>query len=295
MCDKLIDLTNIDTFIKNGGKFLYTNSDAGKWKTYMNKHIHNAIFFGAMSLRSSNTCPVDNCKEDGILPVQQIDVKNINRMLKNSRLSKNDKICVYGDNNTKIEDTLFVYYTLNKFGLKMYYLNLDWTTLPDKYLTQEIPVYKKICERYKYSEHIINSEDVVKESYKENTKIIDVRPPTAYTGENKIFPINGHIPTADNLFWMKLMIPSSDPMVLVIPTFQSKEYIENLLTTAGISKYNDIIVYCNSGSELTVMFFALTEILGWKKLKAYQGSWSVYQYLSSQCPNKYKVATGSSP
>ena len=39
--------------------------------------------------------------------------------------------------------------------------------------------------------------------------------------------------------------------------------------------------------------FSINNILGWKNLKAFQGSWNVYQYLSSKCPNKYKVPSGS--
>ena len=246
-----------------------------------------------MSLRASNTYHVNNCKANAILPVQQIDVKNIVRMLKNARLSKHDIICVYGDVNSQITDTLFVYYTLEKFGLNMYYLNLDWKTLPVQYITKEIPVYKKICEKYKYSENVINAEDVVKESNYKNTRIIDVRPPADYSGENNIFPINGHIPTAINVYWIKLLVSTNTEPVIVTPTFQTKEYIEKLFNNAGIYSSNDIILSCNSGSETTVTCFAITQILKWQNLKTFEGSWNVYQYLSGQCPEKYKITTGS--
>ena len=291
--NKLIHLDNIDSFIKKGGKFLYTNGNNGMALTYIHNHIINSIYFTCASLRASNIYSVDNCKENGMLPVQQIDVESISKMLTNARLSKDDKICVYGDANTQIQDTLFVFYTLSKFGLNMYYLNLDWKTLPSKYMTQEIPVYKKICEKYKYTDYNINAEDTVKASHSKNVKIIDVRPPKYYLGIDNTFPINGHIPTAINIFWQQLMIPSSIDQTSVTQTFQSKSFIKKLLHNNNIYKNNDIIVYCNTGSEITVMFFAITQILGWKNVNAFQGSWSVYQYLNSKCPNKYKVVTNT--
>ena len=293
---KLIDINNIGDFINKGGKFLFADGNSDQWKIYINSHIKNAIYFSGTSLRTSDTYYVSNCKACGIVPVQQIDVKSIVKMLTNARLSKHDKICVYGGVGSDITSTLFVYYTLAKFGLNMYYLNMDWKTLPKQYLTQEIPVYKKIHEKYKYFDYDINAEKVVKKSYKKNTRIIDVRSPGGYTGEQTdIYPINGHIPTAINVFWTKLMVSTNTTPAIVTQTFQSKEYITQLLNNAGIYKENDIIVYCNSSTELSVMFFAITNILGWKNIKAFQGSWNVYQYLSSKCPNKYQVTTGPLP
>lgn len=292
---KLIDISNIDDFIRKGGKFLFSDSNTDQWKTYINSHIKNAIYFSASSLRTSNTYYVSNCKACGIVPVQQIDIKSIVKMLTNARLSKHDKICVYGGVGGDIISTLFVYYTLAKFGLNMYYFNMDWKTLPTQYLTQEIPVYKKIHEKYKYCDNDINAEKVVKKSLKKNTRIIDVRPPTSYSGVTDIYPINGHIPTAINVFWNNLMVSTDSTPAIVTQVFQSKEYITQLLNNAGIYKENDIIVYCNSSSELSVMFFAITNILGWKNIKAFQGSWNVYQYLSSKCPNKYQVTIGPLP
>jgi 3-mercaptopyruvate sulfurtransferase SseA len=293
---KLIDINNIGDFIKNGGKFLFTDGNREDWKIYINSHIKNAIYFPGTSLRTSNTYHVSNCKACGIVPVQQIDVKSIVRMLINTRLSRHDKICVYGGVGGDITSTLFVYYTLVKFGLNMYYLNMDWKTLPIQYLTQEIPVYKKICEKYKFSDYDINAEKVVKKSHYKNTRIIDVRSPAAYSGEQTdIYPLNGHIPTAINVFWNNIMVSTNTTPAIVTQTFKSKEEITKILNDAGIYKENDIILSCNTSSESTTMFFAITDILGWNNIKIFQGSWNVYQYLSSKCPNKYQITTGPLP
>lgn len=219
---KLIDINNIGDFIKKGGKFLFSDSNTDQWKIYINSHIKNATYFSGNSLRASNTYHVSNCKAC-IVPVQQIDVKSIVRILTNARLSKHDKICVYGGVGSDIQSTLFVYYTLAKFGLNMYYLNMDWKTLPKQYLTQEIPVYKKIHEKYKYCDNNINAEKVVKKSYKKNTRIIDVRSPSSYSGVNDIYPKNGHIPTAINVFWTNFMVSTNTTPAIVTQTFQSKE------------------------------------------------------------------------
>ena len=75
--NKLIHLDNIDSFIKKGGKFLYTNGNNGMALTYIHNHIINSIYFTCASLRASNIYSVDNCKENGMLPVQQINVESI--------------------------------------------------------------------------------------------------------------------------------------------------------------------------------------------------------------------------
>jgi thiosulfate/3-mercaptopyruvate sulfurtransferase len=43
---------------------------------------------------------------------------------------------------------------------------------------------------------------------------------------------------------------------------------------AGITADRDIILYCNSGTEASHVFFALRYLLGYPRVRIYTGSWT---------------------
>jgi thiosulfate/3-mercaptopyruvate sulfurtransferase len=45
-------------------------------------------------------------------------------------------------------------------------------------------------------------------------------------------------------------------------------------TAQGITADRDIIVYCNTGSEASHIFFALRYLLGYPRVRIYLGGWS---------------------
>ena len=45
-------------------------------------------------------------------------------------------------------------------------------------------------------------------------------------------------------------------------------------TAQGITPDKDIVVYCNSGTEASHVFFALKHLLGYPRVRIYAGSWS---------------------
>lgn len=99
---------------------------------------------------------------------------------------------------------------------------------------------------------------------------IDARPKGQYLGDLPIWIRNGHIPGAHSLDWTHLTDPLNKHRLKPI------DEIETMLTDLGISDRDDIVVYCGTGREATLMMLALSCELGWSKVRLYEGSWTEY-------------------
>ncbi|WP_127534268.1 sulfurtransferase [Paenibacillus kobensis] len=114
-------------------------------------------------------------------------------------------------------------------------------------------------------EHMLVSQDEVRERIgRAGTVIIDSRDPGRYRGENETMdPVGGHIPSAINRFWTEGRGADG----------KWKNAEEQAARFEGISKDDEVIVYCGSGVTATPNVFALQEA-GYKNVKLYAGSWS---------------------
>ncbi|MDO5689985.1 MAG: rhodanese-like domain-containing protein [Tissierellia bacterium] len=108
------------------------------------------------------------------------------------------------------------------------------------------------------SDYVINrSKDAV---------LIDCRPVEDYTGE-KISTSNaksGHIPGAVNMYYMNTVTEDG--------FFKSREDLEALYKTIGATEDKEIIIYCQRAHRASHSWFVLSQILGYEKVKIYDGS-----------------------
>ena len=114
------------------------------------------------------------------------------------------------------------------------------------------------------NEMLVSQEDVKARMGKAGTVLIDSREAPRYRGEvEPLDPKAGHIPGAINRFWNEGKRADC--------TWKSPE--EQAERFAGLSKDDEIIVYCGSGVTATPNVFALQEA-GFRNVKLYAGSWS---------------------
>ncbi len=106
------------------------------------------------------------------------------------------------------------------------------------------------------------------------TALIDVRSPEEFRGE-KLAPdhlpqeqaqVPGHIPGAANIPWGKTANDDG--------TFKSADELRALYESAGITGDKEVIAYCRIGERSSHTWFALHELLGFDKVKNYDGSWT---------------------
>jgi len=104
--------------------------------------------------------------------------------------------------------------------------------------------------------------------------LVDVRSPAEYSGEKLHMPEypqegalrGGHIPGAKNIPWAKAVNEDS--------TFKSADQLKELYESQGITPDRDIVTYCRIGERSSHSWFVLTYLLGYPKVRNYDGSWT---------------------
>ena len=104
--------------------------------------------------------------------------------------------------------------------------------------------------------------------------ILDGRSPEEYSGQRVGGPGGpdvgalryGRIPGAKHLFYSDLM--NADH------SFKSADEIRQAAQERGAAPDKDVIAYCRMSHRATVIYFALTELLGYGKVRVYDGSWT---------------------
>ncbi|MCX7938372.1 MAG: sulfurtransferase [Thermoflexales bacterium] len=104
--------------------------------------------------------------------------------------------------------------------------------------------------------------------------LVDVRSPAEFSGERVHMPEypnegalrGGHIPGAQNIPWAQAVREDG--------TFKSREELEALYASKGIPPDKEIITYCRIGERSSHTWFVLKYLLGYPKVKNYDGSWT---------------------
>jgi thiosulfate/3-mercaptopyruvate sulfurtransferase len=108
------------------------------------------------------------------------------------------------------------------------------------------------------------------------TGFVDVRSPEEFRGELLAPPhlpqeqaqVPGHIPGAANITWSKAANEDG--------TFKTADELKELYSSEGITADRETIAYCRIGERSSHTWFVLQELLGFEKVKNYDGSWTEY-------------------
>ena len=119
-------------------------------------------------------------------------------------------------------------------------------------------------------------EEVIKRAQDTSNAWVDVRSPEEYRGELLAPPhlpqeqaqVPGHIPGASNITWSKTVNEDG--------TFKTREELVKLYSDEGITADKDVVAYCRIGERSSHSWFVLAELLGFEKVKNYDGSWTEY-------------------
>ncbi len=117
-------------------------------------------------------------------------------------------------------------------------------------------------------------EEVLGSLGKPGVAILDVRSPEEYRGERVAPPGHpddgaertGRIPGAKHLYFMELLNGNG--------TFKDPTEIQRLVEERGITPDKEVIVYCRLSHRASLAWFALHELLGYQKVRSYDGSWT---------------------
>jgi thiosulfate/3-mercaptopyruvate sulfurtransferase len=119
--------------------------------------------------------------------------------------------------------------------------------------------------------------DLVEEEVLGNSAfgLVDVRSPEEYRGELLAPPHlpqeqaqkPGHIPGAKNIPWAKAVDPASG-------SFLPLDQLQSLYRGQGLTPDKEIVAYCRIGERSAHTWFVLHELLGYPRVRNYDGSWT---------------------
>jgi thiosulfate/3-mercaptopyruvate sulfurtransferase len=213
-------------------------------------------------------------KRDFVTPEQ------FERLMSDRGISNDTTIVFYGDKHN-----WFAVYSLwlcRYFGHaedKLKVMNggrLKWQA-ENRPTTKEVSAYPKAhYQALEPNENIRAFRDEVLASLSQlDRRLIDVRSPDEYSGKLIHMPgypqegaqRGGHIPGAFNIPWAQAVRPTDS-------TFKPADELKKLYEGFGVTPEKNVIAYCRIGERSAHTWFVLTYLLGYPRVKNYDGSWT---------------------
>ncbi len=116
--------------------------------------------------------------------------------------------------------------------------------------------------------------------------LVDARPINEFRGEDEIWLRKGHIPGAISFHWARLMETDN--------THKFKPYaaVKAELEAAGLTPDKNIICYCGTSREGSLLRFYLKYVAGFPNVRLYEGAWKEYVWLNHK---SLPAETGGEP
>ncbi len=207
-----------------------------------------------------------------------IGPEEFEKLLSRLGVSNDTHVILYGDYNNWF--ATFAFWVFEIYGhKKVQILNggrKKWIDTGGE-LTKEVPtpkpaVYK--VEKVKYENRVFFDELLREKVGKADLVLVDVRSPAEFTGEitappeypNEHAQRGGHIPGAINIPWGQAIREDG--------TFKSAEELKQLYASKGVTPEKDVVTYCRIGERASVTWFVLKHLLGYPRVRVYDGSWT---------------------
>jgi thiosulfate/3-mercaptopyruvate sulfurtransferase len=185
-------------------------------------------------------------------------------------------IVLYGDRNNWF--AAYTYWYLKYYG----HLGVKLVNGPrEKWIgegrqtTADVPSYEPTTFTAQPGDAAIRAKrDEVLAVLGNGKRLVDVRSPQEFSGEliamagyeQEGAQRSGHIPGAKSVPWAQAVTENG--------TFKSADELRSLYTEKGVLADDPIIAYCRIGERSAHTWFVLHELLGYKNVRNYDGSWT---------------------
>jgi thiosulfate/3-mercaptopyruvate sulfurtransferase len=261
----------------------------GGYKDYFRSHLPTAHHLNFDTLRGT----------DHGVPVQYLPDDLTQQLLVRAGVDRNRTHLIYatGDKlpNDEILSASMVAYVLEKFGVED--IRIVDGGLP-AWVNAKLPVTQEYfgnppgtLPENRKKEIALKVEDLLQRKGKPGVVLVDARPHNEYVGDDDIWLRKGHIPGAISFHWARLMDRDNTHQ------FRPFEQTKDELVAAGLTSDKEIVVYCGTSREGSLLRFYLKHVAKYPNVKLYEGSWKEYaslkQYPAETKENKTPVNQAS--
>ncbi len=242
--------------------------DASKADSYVKTHVKDAV-----------NIPYKTLNTDG----------DVEGMLK----SPAELAAIFGENGVNEANTIVVYDGgSQKYSSRVYWV-LKYLGAPNvkilhkdmnEWRKSRVPITKMPTRVAKTTfTPKVNAGILVDMAYVKSGKaiLIDARTTEEFDGTSEISA--GHIPGSINIDYKEMLTDTE--------AFKNKAELEKVIAKYKLSADKPIVVYCNTGVIATVIYVALTDVLGWNNVKIYDGAYKEWEAKGNKFKNKDGVLT----
>lgn len=209
-----------------------------------------------------------------------IDKKAFEDLMTKNGITSDSKVILYGDFNNWF--AAFVFWVFKYYGHKDVRImnggRKKWELEGRAYITGKEP------EMSTGVPYVAQPPDEGLRAYfadanralgRKDTVMVDVRSPPEFAGQITAPPEyptehaqrGGHIPGANNIPWLAAVNDKDG-------TFKSVEELKSNYESKGVTPDKDVICYCRIGERSSHSWFVLKYLLGYPRVRNYDGSWT---------------------
>ena len=230
---------------------------------YLESHIPRAVYLHVEELRAA---------ERGV-PNKVLGLASYAALFSRLGLAPDRPVVIYSAGETRDIDATYLAWILQGLGHPSVYV-LDggfgkWS-LENRPVTRRYPAVEPTAfAPTAFTPDRATLEDVRAALRARDVVLIDARSPDQYAGRAGAQLRRGHIPGALNHFWQ------GDLTKLDFATvWRPSDELRASYAAQGITPEKAIIAYCNGGLESSHVYFALHTVLGYPRVRVYDGSFT---------------------
>jgi len=205
-----------------------------------------------------------------------VDPEAFAALMSRKGIARDDTVIIYGDkNNWWAAYALWVFTLFGHPDVRL----LDGGRTA--WLAEGRPTSTEVPTRPATDYPVVSRSDAPIRAFKDDVlahlgrPLVDVRSPQEYTGERTHMPDypdegalrGGHIPGATSVPWARAAAEDG--------RFKTRDELAAIYTEEqGLRPDDDIIAYCRIGERSSHTWFVLTHLLGYTRVRNYDGSWT---------------------
>jgi thiosulfate/3-mercaptopyruvate sulfurtransferase len=204
--------------------------------------------------------------------------EDFSALLSASGVGPDTTVVLYGDNNNWF--AAWAYWQLKLYGHRdvrildggrKYWLDQG---LP---VTTDVPTYDATGYELPVVDFTLRAfrDDILPRLGDDTLALVDVRSPAEFAGEiiappgmTETAQRAGHIPGAASIPWAQTVREDG--------RFKPADELRALYAAKGVTPDKDVIAYCRIGERSSHSWFVLHELLGYQRVRNYDGSWTEY-------------------